>query len=78
MDNNAIICIGILHKGETYYLSKNLTLNGRVDTAGVHSDGVHSYSVRTHDKVRRFENDDAEAIKVYEMVTELVSGDLPD
>ena len=65
-ENSAIVCIGILHKGETYYLSKNLTLNR------MNLDEAHSYSVRTSDKVRRFENDDAEAIKVYEMVTELV------
>lgn len=66
VDNTNVVCIGILHKGETYYLSKNLTLRG-ADSAG-----VHSYAVRTSDKVRRFEDENAEAIKVYEMVTELV------
>ena len=61
VENKNIILIGILHKGETYYFSKNLTLFG--DT---------SFLVRTADKVRRFENPRAEAVKVYEMVTELI------
>jgi|GEM_PF-699372 len=61
VENKNIILIGILHKGETYYFSKNLTLFG--DT---------SFQVRTADKVRRFENPRAEAVKVYEMVTELI------
>lgn len=59
-NNNNIVCVGILHKGESYYLSKNLTLNG--DTG---------YDVNTTGKIRRFKDENAEAIKVYEMVTEM-------
>ena len=61
IDNTNIVCIGILHKGETYYLAKTMTINGNV-----------GYGVRTKGKIRRFEDEDAEAIKVYDMVTELI------
>lgn len=62
IDNVNIVCTGILNKGESYYLSKTLALNGQYST----------YQSVTYDKVRRFEDEKAESIKVYEMVTELV------
>jgi len=60
--NVNLICTGILNKGEPYYLSKTLA---------IYNDNV-GFDVITTDRVRRFKDINAESIKVYEMVTELV------
>jgi len=62
IDNTNIVCTGVLNKGESYYLSKSMALN----------EIAPNYEVVTTDKVRRFKDDRAESVKVYEMVTELV------
>ena len=62
MDNVNIVCTGILNKGEPYYLSKTIALNGTVD----------SFQSETTDRVRRFTDTSAESIKLFDMVTDLV------
>ncbi|MCH7574666.1 MAG: hypothetical protein IIA59_06005 [Candidatus Marinimicrobia bacterium] len=57
-----IVCTGILNKGEAYYLSKSMAIN----------EIPADFKVVTTDRVRRFKDEHAESIKVYEMVTELV------
>jgi hypothetical protein len=62
IDNINIVCTGVLNKGESYYLSKSMAIN----------EVEPNYEVITTDRVRRFKDTNAESIKVYEMVTELV------
>ncbi len=62
LDNVNIVCTGILNKGESYYLSKTIAITG----------AISSYQSTTEDRVRRFNDKNAESLKVYEMVTELV------
>jgi hypothetical protein len=62
MENVNIVCTGILNKGEPYYLSKTIALNGTVD----------SFQSETTDRVRRFTDTSAESIKLFDMVTDLV------
>lgn len=57
-----IVCTGILHKGEGYYLSKTVTLT---------SNDVNP-TVTTYDRVRRFDEEGVEAVKLFETVTELI------
>ena len=62
MENVNIVCTGILNKGEPYYLSKTIAINGNVD----------SFQSDTSDRVRRFSDVSAESIKIFDMVTDLV------
>ncbi len=62
MDNVNIVCTGILNKGEPYYLSKTIAING----------DVNSFQSDTTDKVRRFSDVSAESVKIFDMVTDLV------
>ena len=62
MDNVNIVCTGILNKGEPYYLSKAIALNG----------SVNAFQSETTDRVRRFTDTSAESIKLFDMVTDLV------
>lgn len=61
-ENVNIVCTGILHKGEASYLSKKITLDKSVD----------SFESITTGRVRRFKDEDTEAIKIYDMVKDLV------
>jgi len=62
MENVNIVCTGILNKGEPHYLSKTIAINGAVD----------SFQSDTTDRVRRFADVNAESIKIFDMVTDLV------
>jgi len=62
MENVNIVCTGILNKGEPYYLSKTIAINGNVD----------SFQSDTSDRVRRFSDVTAESIKIFDMITDLV------
>ena len=62
MENVNIVCTGILNKGEPYYLSKTIAINGDVE----------SFQSDTSDRVRRFSDVSAESIKIFDMVTDLV------
>jgi len=65
MDCKNIVCAGLLHKGESYYHSKDISIQGaRADD--------RSFNCVTTGKVRRFVDVQTEATKVYDFLTELI------
>jgi len=64
-DCQNIVCAGLLHKGETYYHSKDIALYGV-------RDDERSFSSNTIGRVRRFTDLNTESTKVYEFITELI------
>jgi len=65
MDCKNIVCAGLLHKGESYYHSKDISIHGgRADD--------RSFNCVTTGKVRRFVDIQTEATKVYDFLTELI------
>jgi len=60
-----IVCAGLLHKGEPYYHSKDIAINGA-------RANDRSFNCVTTGKVRRFVDLDTESTKVYEFLTELI------
>jgi len=62
IENVNIVCTGILNKSEPHYLSKTISLDGK----------VCSFDSTTTDKVRRFVDPMAESVKIYDMVKDLV------
>jgi len=64
-DCKNIVCAGLLHKGESYYHSKDISIHGgRADD--------RSFNCVTTGKVRRFVDVQTEATKVYDFLTELI------
>jgi len=64
-DCKNIVCAGLLHKGESYYHSKDISIQGaRADE--------RSFNCVTTGKVRRFVDVQTEATKVYDFLTELI------
>jgi hypothetical protein len=64
-DCKKIVCAGLLHKGETYYHSKDIAVQG------VRSD-ERSFQCNTMGRVRRFNDLNTESTKIYEFITELI------
>ena len=60
-----IVCAGLLHKGETYYHSKDIAVHGT-------REAERSFNCVTTGKVRRFVDLNTESTKVYDFLTELI------